>query len=48
MHGYPVTEVPVHKRYPARPTEAYSKIQTLRDWWQIVRPMLFLFLRLER
>jgi dolichol-phosphate mannosyltransferase len=48
MHGFRVTEAAVHKSYPKTRETPYSKIQTARDWWRIVRPMVFLFLRIKR
>jgi len=40
--GYRVKEVPVSKTYPFRNRGGYSKIQPLKDWWQIVSPLILL------
>lgn len=48
MLGHDVEEVAVHKRYPADKTVSYSKIRAFRDWWKMVRPMVFLFLGWKR
>lgn len=40
--GYKTAEVPVSKVYPYRHVGGYSKIFPLRDWWQIVGPLLLL------
>lgn len=44
--GYRVCEVAVSKTYPSR--GRYSKIRPILDWWRIVRPVLFLALRIRR
>ncbi|MCX7047035.1 MAG: glycosyltransferase family 39 protein [Candidatus Sumerlaeota bacterium] len=49
--GYPVAEVAVHKRYPAKTSKqraSYSKIRPFQDWWKMIRPMVYLFLRVKR
>lgn len=48
MLDYPVAEVPVHKRYPESKKVSYSKIRPLVDWWKMVRPMVYLFLRIKK
>ena len=40
--GYKTKEVPVSKTYPYRHKGGYSKISPLRDWWQIVGPLIYL------
>jgi len=40
--GYKTKEVPVSKVYPYRHRGGYSKIFPLRDWWQIVGPLIYL------
>jgi len=40
--GYTTKEVPVSKVYPYRHRGGYSKILPLRDWWQIVGPLIYL------
>lgn len=40
--GYRTAEVPVSKRYPYRHKGGYSKIAPLRDWWDIISPLLYL------
>jgi len=46
--GYKTKEVPVSKTYPYRHKGGYSKILPLRDWWQIVGPLLYLKLGIKR
>ncbi len=48
MLGYPVEEVAVHKRYPAEKTASYTKIRPFHDWWKMIRPMVYLFLRIKK
>jgi len=45
--GYNVTEVPVTKTYPEDPTVSYSKIRPFSDWWRMLRPLVFLALRVK-
>jgi len=40
--GYKTKEVPVSKVYPYRHKGGYSKISPLHDWWDIVRPLIYL------
>jgi len=40
--GYRAEEVPVSKVYPYRHRGGYSKIQPLRDWWQILGCLIYL------
>lgn len=47
--GFKVREVPVSKLYPAaRHRAAYTKIRPFVDWWRMVRPLVFLVLRIKR
>lgn len=46
--GYRVKEVGVSKTYPFRHIGGYSKIVPLRDWWQIVGPLVCLKLNMRR
>ncbi len=47
MQGYRVVEVPVTKRYP-KSGKGYTKMKPFRDWWRILRPLVFLGLRIRR
>lgn len=40
--GYRIKEVPVTKTYPFKHKGGYSKIAPFRDWWHIVRPLIYL------
>jgi len=46
--GYKTKEVPISKIYPYRHKGGYSKISPLRDWWQIVGPLICLKLGVRR
>lgn len=46
--GYKFKEVPVSKEYPYRHRGGYSKILPLRDWWQIVGPLVYLTLGVRK
>ena len=46
--GYKVEEVPVTKAYPEDPNISYSKIRPFSDWWRMLRPLIFLALRIKR
>ena len=46
--GYRFTERPVSKTYPRERRGGYTKISPLRDWWQIVGPLLLLRLGARR
>jgi len=46
--GYETVEVPVSKIYSHRNRGGYSKISPLRDWWQIVGPLIYLKLGVKR
>jgi len=45
--GYKVKEVPVKKVYPPH-TEGYTKMRPFVDWWSILRPLVYLGLRIKR
>jgi len=40
--GYKTKEVAVSKLYSHKRGERYSKISPLKDWWDIVRPLIYL------
>lgn len=40
--GYKMKEIPVSKSYPFKWKGGYSKISPFRDWWTIVRPLVYL------
>ena len=46
--SYKTKEVPVSKVYPYRHKGGYSMIVPLRDWWDILRPLIYLSLNLKR
>jgi dolichol-phosphate mannosyltransferase len=46
--GYRVVEVPVTKTYPAEKSVAYTKIQPVTGWWQMLRPFLLLALGIKK
>lgn len=45
--GYRVTEVPVTKIYPPR-KEGYTKMRPFSGWWSILRPLVYLGLRIRK
>ena len=45
--GYKVKEVPVTKIYPSK-EEGYSKMKPFSGWWSILRPIVFLGLRIKQ
>lgn len=45
--GYRVLEVPVTVRYPTDGT-GFTKMKAFRDWWRILRPLVFLRLGLRQ
>ena len=45
--GYKVTEVPVTKIYPPK-QEGYTKMKPITGWWSILRPLVFLGLRIKK
>ena len=47
--GYRIIEVPVSKIYP--PTKhygSYTKVKPFKDWWNILKPIVYLTLRLKK
>jgi dolichol-phosphate mannosyltransferase len=46
--GYKAKEVPVSKTYSHNGRGRYSKISPLRDWWEIVGPLIYLSLGVKR
>ncbi|MBN2294120.1 MAG: hypothetical protein JXM70_16960, partial [Pirellulales bacterium] len=48
MLGYKVTEVPVRKAYPHQKGVSYTKIKAFSGWWHMLRPFLFLALRIKK
>ena len=47
--GYQVVEVPVSKTYPKTTTYAkYTKVRPISDWWNILKPWIYLSLRLKK
>ena len=45
-YGWKVTEVPVSKIYPDKKL-GYSKMKPITGWWSILKPVLYLLLRLK-
>ncbi len=45
--GYQVKEIPVTKIYPPKKL-GYTKMRPLIGWWSILRPLIFLSLRLRK
>jgi dolichol-phosphate mannosyltransferase len=45
--GYRVIEVPVTKFYPSKAL-GYTKMRPIIGWWSILRPLVFLGLRIKR
>lgn len=46
--GYKVKEVPVTKAYRADKSAAHTKIRPFIGWWRMLRPFLFLALRIRK
>ncbi len=46
-HGYRMAEVPVSMVYPTD-SKAYSKIRPFSGWWSMLRPWIFLLLRIRK
>lgn len=44
--GYKISEVPVSKNY-LKNVKSYSKIRPLVDWWKMIRPLVYLKLRIK-
>jgi dolichol-phosphate mannosyltransferase len=47
-YGYRFKEVPVSKIYPKDKNTKYSHIRPFIDWWIILRPLVFLPLRIKK
>jgi dolichol-phosphate mannosyltransferase len=45
--GFRVTEVPVTKIYPPKQLGKYTKMKPITGWWSILRPLIFLGLRIK-
>ena len=45
--GYKVKEVPVTKIYPSK-QEGYTKMRPFFGWWSILRPLVYLGLRIKK
>lgn len=45
--GYKVVEVPVTKIYPPR-SQGYTKMKAFSGWWSILRPLVYLGLRIKK
>ena len=45
--GYRRVEVPVSKSYPPR-GEAYTKVKPLSGWWSMIKPIVYLGLKVRR
>jgi len=45
--GYRVREVPVEKVYPPK-REGYTKMKPFSGWWSILRPLVYLGLRIKK
>jgi dolichol-phosphate mannosyltransferase len=45
--GYKVREVPCTKIYPPK-SLGYTKMKPITGWWSILRPLIFLGLRLRK
>lgn len=47
--GYKVVEIPVSKIYPqTKNYRKYTKVKPFTDWWNILKPWVYLSLRLKR
>ena len=47
--GYRVIEVPVKKIYPQTTDyKQYTKVKPLTDWWNIIKPWVYLMLRIKK
>jgi len=47
-YGYKFKEVPVSKIYSSNKKQKYSHIRPIFDWWAILRPLVFLLLKLKK
>jgi dolichol-phosphate mannosyltransferase len=45
--GYKTIEVPVSKIYPPE-RKNYSKIRPIIDWWKMLRPLIYLKLKIKK
>jgi len=46
--GYRITEVPVSKIYPnTKQYDSYTKIRPVTDWWNILKPLVYLTFKLK-
>jgi len=45
--GYKVKEVPVSKIYPKKKGIQYSKIRPFIDWWKMIKPVVYLALKIK-
>ncbi len=45
--NFKVVEVPVTKIYPSK-TEGYTKMKPFSGWWSILRPLIYLGLRIKK
>jgi|SRR5271165_2346286 len=45
--AYRVVEVPVTKTYPKSTTVPYTKVRPILGWWRMLRPFLYLWLRIK-
>jgi dolichol-phosphate mannosyltransferase len=46
--GYRTTEVPVTKVYPPRSQGKQSKVRPITGWWSMLRPLVYLGLRIKK
>lgn len=46
--GYKTKEVPISKTYAFKHKGGYSHISPLRDWWQIVGPLIYLRFKVKK
>ena len=44
--GYKFKEAPVSKHYPSK--QNYTKIRPIIDWWRILKPIIYLKLRIKK
>ncbi len=44
--NYRIKEVPVSKDYPSK--KQYTKIRPFIDWWRIIKPLIYLKLRIKK
>jgi dolichol-phosphate mannosyltransferase len=46
--GYRMCEVPVSKVYPPTRCRSYSKIKPILGWWRMLRPFVYVLLRVKK